>query len=178
MAQTEVKKSEAKKNDIIAVPVNVVKSAEAARDDVNKMLEGAESGEEISRKKQKEALARREEDAIQAAIAANRARLDKVVAAKAEDFEAPITDFWKPTVKGEYLQGIFVGTSSSGRFKQHCILVRKDGKDIPMRMLGTHKLSRELAKYDPGTALRVEFNGSSRVDSGKFHDFIVSVLKD
>lgn len=163
-----------------AAEVKIVKNDELARDDVNRALEGALTGAELTAKQKREKEQREEEERIETAIAANMAKLDKVANAKPTDFEAPENDFWKPTTAGEAIQGIFVGTAKVNRFKQHVLLCppkEKGGKPVPMRMLGTHKLTRELAKYTPGDCLRIVFKGASKVDSGKFHDFDVMLLK-
>ncbi len=132
----------------------------------------------LTDKQLKEIRVREQEDAIEAAAKRFSADLDVATAAKPEDFEEGEKDFWKPSQDERTLQGIFIGTATPGRYKQHAVLVKgKDGRPLPVRMLGTHKLSRELAKYLPGDALRIEYIGDIGVEVGKMKDFKVSLLK-
>lgn len=133
---------------------------------------------EMTPKQMKELAVREQEDAIEAAAKKFAGEVDSVAAAKPEEFEEGEKDFWRPSAEEHTLQGIFIGTATPGRYKQHAILVKgRDGRPLPVRMLGTHKLSRELAKYLPGDALRIEYMGELGVEIGKMKDFKVSLLK-
>lgn len=133
----------------------------------------------LTPKQLKEIAAREQEDAITAAAKQFAGNLDAAAAAKPEDFEEGEKDFWKPGSDDQrVLQGIFIGTATPGRYKQHAILVKgKDGRPLPVRMLGTHKLTRELSKYLPGDAIRIEYMGEIGVEVGKMKDFKVSLLR-
>lgn len=132
----------------------------------------------LSDKQKKEQAVRAQEDAITAAAKQFEAQLAEVSSAKPEDFEEGEKDFWRPSETERAVQGIFIGTSTPGRYKQHAVLVKgKDGKALPLRFLGTHKLTRELARCMPGDKVRIEYIGDVSVEVGKMKDFKVSVLK-
>ena len=91
----------------------------------------------LTEKQKKELAARAQEDAIEAAAKQFAVKLDAAMAAKPEDFEEGESDFWRPSATDKVLQGIFVGTATPGRYKQHAILTKgKDGRPLPVRMLG------------------------------------------
>lgn len=96
------------------------------------------------------------------------AKLDQVQSAKADKFKRAEADFWKPQKVGDFLQGIYLGSTNRGRYLVHAI-GKKDAKGRPfaVRLNGTAILTRELKRGEVGQGVRIEWKGEGKTDAGQ-----------
>lgn len=96
--------------------------------------------------------------------------------AKKDDFQKQETDFWKPEKAGESLQGVYLGFIPD-RYITHLVgTLDKKGNPLMMRVKGTKQLTSALSRVKKGTGVRIEFDGTEKVENGTMRKFVVSLL--
>jgi hypothetical protein len=102
------------------------------------------------------------------------AALDAVAAAdslKPTDYSEGDQDFWKPLTPGDSLNGVYLGTDTSGRIKQHLIAVKSEkekGRVIVKRFNGSMKLTKDIQNNGiPYRALQVTWNGKTTTGNAR-----------
>ena len=83
---------------------------------------------------------------------------------KKPDLKPKEPDFWSPTKDKDApktIEGVYVGNATVGKRIEHAIAIKSKKKDRThiMRFNGSAQLTSDLSQIDPGTYVRITYNG-------------------